>query len=414
MLGFTFESGSGPLRALHFVMTDRRSAKWFLACAAASILFIIGMKIPIGPEFLTGTLLACLVFHLWLRPRKAEFGSVVVVAVVLTAARLYFGNPIPPDVGLWNCFSMMLGLGSLLIQGVLLPFSGATFKNRWTAFSSGVACVVFLMFSTVPLLFAAAHTPLTFDLYLLEFDRALGGDISFWISRVVLSSNLLLNLVAFAYGGLALDVAIVVGSQLFEQRTGRCNLLLVLGAAGAVGYLLYPVVPANGPRFLFPDFPHHTPAAIVPRLIPVDADAMRNAVPSLHFSWTLLIFWMARNRQTLVRWTAGAFLGLTFVATMALGQHYFVDLVVALPFTIVFIGLSERKYRVAIGAAAILFGWLFTLRFLPLLPVRLGLWTWLPVVLTIAATLASLRQVLRPTCSIIPSATTASAEKRAV
>src|SRR5882724_3199849 len=289
-------------------MADTRFSKWFLACAAASVLLIIGIRIPIGPEFLTGTLLACLVFHLWLRPSKFELASVATVAVILIVLRVHFGSAIPSGVSSWACFLSMLGLSSFLIQSVILPFAGTEFKRRSTAFSSGLACLLFLMFSTVPLLFAAAHTPLTFDLYLLEFDRALGGDISFWIGRIVWSSRVLLYLAAFAYGGLALDVAIVVGSQMFEQRSGRSNLLLVLGAAGAAGYLLYAVVPATGPRFVFLDFPENPPAVMAPRMTPVDAIAVRNAMPSLHFSWTLLVYWMAWRRRAWVRWTAAAFL----------------------------------------------------------------------------------------------------------
>jgi len=72
------------------------------------------------------------------------------------------------------------------------------------------------------------------------------------------------------------------------------------------------------------------------------------------------------------------------------------NLVVALPFTMVFIGLSERSYRVAAVAATMLLSWLLTLRLIPLLPLRLGLWTWLPVVLTVAAFFALLRRVLGP------------------
>jgi hypothetical protein len=383
-------------------MTDKLPSKSFLAFGAASLLFIIGMKIPVGPEFLIGTLLACLIFHLWLRPGKAELGSVAVMAVILTVARFHFGTAIPPRAGLWKYPVTLIGVSSLLIQSAVLPFSGLEFKRRFTAFSSGLACLLFLMFSSVPLLLTARHTPLTFDLYLFAFDRALGFDISFWIGRIVWSSKALLYAVALAYGGLGVDVAIVVGSQMFEQQNGKRNLLLVLGAAGTTGCLLYTIVPATGPLFVFPDFPQHLPAAVVPQLIPVDAIAMRNAVPSLHFSGTLLLYWMAENRPAWVRWTAGAFLALTFIATLALGQHYFVDLVVALPFTMVFIGLSERSYRVAAVAATMLVSWLLVLRFIPLLPLRLGLWTWLPVVLTVALFFALLRRVPGPDCTAAP------------
>jgi hypothetical protein len=376
-------------------MAESASTKLFLACAAASIFFVLAMRIPIGPEFLTGTLLACLIFHFWLRPGKSEMLLVAALASAFAGARLHFGTPVPPDVHFWACVIFMLGLSSLLVQSVWLPFAGGDFKRRSTAFTAGVACVLFLMFSTAPLLFSAAHTPSTFDLYLLLFDRALGGDVSFWFGRKVQSTPMFLYPVAFAYGGLALDAAVVVGSQLFEQQTTRKNLLLVLGAAGAAGLLLYTVVPATGPRFVFPDFPQIPTDSIAPRLITVDSTAMRNAVPSLHFTWTLLLLWMARNARVWVRWIALAFVVLTFVATMALGQHYFVDLIVALPFTIAVIAFSERSFRIATIAGAMLATWLIALRFFPVLALRFGRWNWLPVLLTIAGCVVLLRRLPR-------------------
>jgi hypothetical protein len=150
------------------------------------------------------------------------------------------------------------------------------------------------------------------------------------------------------------------------------------------GLLLYTVVPATGPRFVFPEFPQNPPDSILPRLITVDSTAMRNAVPSLHFTWTLLLLWMARNARAWVRRIALAFVVLTFVATMALGQHYFVDLIVALPFTIAVIASSERSFRIATIAGAMLAAWLIALRFFPVSALRLGRWNWLPVLLTIA------------------------------
>jgi hypothetical protein len=376
-------------------MAESASTKLFLACAAASIFFVLAMRIPIGPAFLTGTLLACLIFHLWLRPSKSEMVLIVALASAFAGARLHFGNPVPPDVHFWVCVVFMLGLSSLLVQSVWLPFAGGDFKKRSTAFTAGVACVLFLMFSTAPLLFSAAHTPLTFDLYLLLFDRALGGDISFWFGRKVQSSAVFLYPVAFAYGGLALDAAVVVGSQLFEQKSTGKNLLFVLGAAGAAGLLLYTIVPAAGPRFVFPDFPQIPPESIAPQLITVDSTAMRNAVPSLHFTWTLLLLWMAQNARLWVRWIALAFVVLTFVATMALGQHYFVDLIVALPFTIAVIAFSERSFRIGTIAGTMLAAWLIVLRFFPVPALGFGRWNWLTVFLTIAGSVVLLRRLLR-------------------
>lgn len=54
-------------------------------------------------------------------------------------------------------------------------------------------------------------------------------------------------------------------------------------------------------------------------------------MPSLHFSSALLILWYAR-KLPLGRWIAGAYLLLTAASTMGGGEHYFLDLVMALPY----------------------------------------------------------------------------------
>ena len=70
----------------------------------------------------------------------------------------------------------------------------------------------------------------------------------------------------------------------------------------------------------------------------------------------------------------------------------------------IFIALSEQSYRVAAVAATMLVSWLLVLRFIPSLPLRLGLWTWLPVAFTVALFVALLRRVPGPDCTAAPIA----------
>ena len=55
-------------------------------------------------------------------------------------------------------------------------------------------------------------------------------------------------------------------------------------------------------------------------------------MPSLHVAWALLIYWHARALGRPARAAAAFWLVSTIFATLAMGQHYFVDLVVAVPF----------------------------------------------------------------------------------
>jgi hypothetical protein len=55
-------------------------------------------------------------------------------------------------------------------------------------------------------------------------------------------------------------------------------------------------------------------------------------MPSLHVGWALLIYWHARALGAPARIAGAIWLVSTIVATLAMGQHYFIDLVVAVPF----------------------------------------------------------------------------------
>jgi hypothetical protein len=96
----------------------------------------------------------------------------------------------------------------------------------------------------------------------------------------------------------------------------------------------------------------------------------RNAMPSLHLACALLVWWNSRTWRLWGRALAGLFLALTALATMGLGEHYFIDLVVALPFTVAMTAatttsvpmqLTERRLAV-LGGGALTLMWLVLLR----------------------------------------------------
>ena len=62
----------------------------------------------------------------------------------------------------------------------------------------------------------------------------------------------------------------------------------------------------------------------------------RNCMPSLHLGGALLVWWNSRFWPRWGRILALLFALATALATMALGEHYLADLIVAFPFAVLF------------------------------------------------------------------------------
>jgi hypothetical protein len=163
------------------------------------------------------------------------------------------------------------------------------------------------------------------------------------------------------------------------RRTGikaiQCFLAFIV--TGPMGILFYNAVPAIGPAHLFEkNFPWH-PLAIeqaqrlLLQLIPLDGP--RNAIPSLHMAWVLLAWWYSRGLSATERAIALFYLIFVALATIGTGEHYFIDLVVAVPFALSVQSLfaydvpfleNSRLRAVAFGLLSTS-AWLAALRFAP-------------------------------------------------
>jgi hypothetical protein len=126
----------------------------------------------------------------------------------------------------------------------------------------------------------------------------------------------------------------------------------------------------------------------------------RNCMPSLHTAWALIIWFNARALPTVWRRAARLFAALTIWAAMGLEEHWFMDLVVGVPFAVgiqsIFvtarIDASRSTWiRVVLCAAATAI-WLAAFRSgRPLLDAS-PLVAWIAVVATVAYPLASQRR----------------------
>jgi hypothetical protein len=121
----------------------------------------------------------------------------------------------------------------------------------------------------------------------------------------------------------------------------------------------------------------------------------RNGMPSLHLASTMLLFWNVRHRARWISVAAAIYVMLTAMATLGFGEHYLVDLMVAVPVGLAMQALWLRTRRplrwVAIGTGgAIMFGWLIAFRTEAALSIPAGpaMWTLATLTVLIPVTMA--------------------------
>ncbi|MBV9182033.1 MAG: phosphatase PAP2 family protein, partial [Acidobacteria bacterium] len=205
---------------------------------------------------------------------------------------------------------------------------------------------------------------------------------------------------------LPLPLVLVYAAQLRRSQSKALRVMVAFLGTGPLGVLFYNVLPACGPIHVFGSaFPFHplsTAAALHMPLTAVAIPGARNAIPSLHMTWVLLIWWNSKGLSPWIRAIACTFVWATVLATMGTGEHYFIDLVVALPFSLLVQGLSSLSLPLRAGPrrVSILFGTFAMLLWLALLSFATRLfWTspvlpWTMVAVTLGASLTLWRRLL--------------------
>ncbi len=215
--------------------------------------------------------------------------------------------------------------------------------------------------------------PKTFDVFLYSFDSSLRVQISFLTGQFLLNHLSLRTASLAIYIGLPLPLALVYASQLRRKKEQALAVMAAFLLTGPLGVMFYNVLPACGPVHLFgqafPWNPLSTADAMRLNVVPVLMKGARNAIPSLHMTWVLLVWWNSKGLARWVRAIAGLFVVLTVLATLGTGEHYFIDLVVAFPFSLMVQSLCSYSlpFREGQRRNAFLFGTFATLIWLGLL-----------------------------------------------
>lgn len=201
-------------------------------------------------------------------------------------------------------------------------------KNPYEDFWIGLGMPIFLVVLLATARFTGWLAPNTLDGALRQIDLSIGLDgfaftrwlfhyhLYFWVSPVYVF----------------LPVTMALAWALERDRL----LLRACCIAPLFAFACYLIVPASGPQYAFADFP-----SAVNHLVPVGYEHCRNCMPSMHVTWALLI--ALRMRDGRWNWFFQIFAVLTMLATVAGGEHYFIDVIAAIPFTFAIQWLAERS-----------------------------------------------------------------------
>jgi hypothetical protein len=241
--------------------------------------------------------------------------------------------------------------------------------------------------------------PKTFDLFLYSFDSSLHVQFSFLMGQLFSTTQWLRILCLLVYIALPLPLALVYSAHLRRKKENALAVMLAFLVTGPIGVLFYNMLPACGPVHVFGSaFPWHplaTADAVRMNVVPVLLKGARNAIPSLHMTWVLLVWWNSRGLPRWVRTIALLFVLFTAMATLGTGEHYFIDLVVAFPFSLMVQALCSfgLPFRGGERRNAFLFGAFVTLIWLALLSFSTSLFwispliPWTMIVATVSASI---------------------------
>lgn len=296
----------------------------------------------------------------------------------------------------------LLGFGAILLLGLRIAWSEREAQENSLAFlAPALILIVFILTSSNVLRISGGLSPQTEDAWLYAFDGSLGFQPSFAVGRIMFTHLFLARSAFLTYLSLPFAMAVVCAWKTAPTaKRISWHMLIIILLAGVGGWLLYNVVPGTGPIYACGrDFPWREIAyrelpKFVVRKISLPTGIPRNAMPSLHMGWAILLYWNSKGFPRALRVALFLFLILTVVATLGGGQHYFIDLVVSLPFVLAvqsaasLAGPNKRRHIVALllGLGAT-FGWLLIVRFGLALAMISPAIPWSLILITLAGTI---------------------------
>ena len=328
-------------------------------------------------SFIGYSMTAIFFLHLVARNRPSEWLLAVLVGALLNQCARLVSLPLHLPARAPNFSLAMLGAGSVIVLGcgVLVAKDAEVVALQQTCLTA-VVLFTLVLDSQLMLGSAGMRRPATLDSYLQAFDLSLVWPSPFFVGRWLKKIRYARFVAQITYSILPIAVAVVCGGYIRYRKVGPWHFLTTMAIAGILGYACYLLFPAAGPayvsEFRFPtiscclsDFAHG-----VARPLFVPLDDVRNAMPSLHVAWALLIWFNSKQLPRAFRVFSLVYVVMTVIVVLGLGEHYLADLIVAVPFSVLVqavsvdkAGAAPARWRAILGSALIVALWLLLLRY---------------------------------------------------
>jgi len=277
-------------------------------------------------------------------------------------------------VGLfWETAGPLAGLA--VLATLLFRISPRT-RNHIAMFGAATGLLLGQAATACLLNLTIRDLPNVYDPVLYRFDAMLGLGFISQAADLLRAHAALRQTVLWIYMLPTIWIILGTASEYLNGDPARPTLMLQFLAATLLGYPLYYLMPAESPIYFFVGlFPDHLPSAsaVATHLVPAPAPAFRNAMPSLHTTWLLLVLLALRRSPLWQRAIGAALLAGTILATLGFGEHYAVDLIAALPLVLLVRGTcaaalplrNPSRWQAILTGTILLSAWILAVRSAP-------------------------------------------------
>ena len=358
----------------------------------ATVLLSPGYVAFIHLPYILSVHAGCIPLLIAARLRLRQVASFVIGSAVLFVVAVCAVGPVRTPAAFVNLLAIVSG--SIALVGlIVMSITGKAERGPW---ARQCLLAVFGMHAVTlasKLLVAAISEslPMTFDRHLYACDATYGVQVSFLLGRLLETAPPAAGLVLGSLLGLAVRIppficqlTLQTQSRMAAAREFRghrdCRaVLLFRGSCHGTGLSISRTVSLESTRIGDIGNPANSASRWLKE---------RNAITS--HGWALVLLWWTRGQHAWLQMTMGLFLAVTVLATLGFGEHYVVDLIVAVPFAALTFALTSSflpdrsiswaSVAVGLGLTAI---WLILLRSYITLLMRVHWAVWLLSALTV-------------------------------